>query len=76
MHAARFSHSKRLQRVYACLHKHKRGLTTRQIVQRAEVCAVNSIISELRANGAKISCTLEGVAKDGTRTYRYALGDA
>ena len=31
-----------------------------QIIQRANVCAVNSIISELRANGFDINCQRQG----------------
>ncbi|MCB1909947.1 MAG: hypothetical protein KDH15_21510 [Rhodocyclaceae bacterium] len=39
-----------------------------EIVKRAHVCAVNSIVSELRANGIAISCRRDrGV-------YFYRLG--
>lgn len=55
MHSARLAHSDRLQRVLAVL-RSGQPMTTRQIVQEASVCAVNSIISELRANGILISC--------------------
>ncbi|KJS43523.1 helix-turn-helix domain-containing protein [Roseovarius sp. BRH_c41] len=50
--------SPRLQRVLAVL-KDGRPHTTREIVRRAHVVAVNSCISELRANGAEILCTRE-----------------
>jgi hypothetical protein len=30
--------------------------TTRDIIHKAEVCAVNSIISEIRDNGFKVMC--------------------
>jgi len=50
--------SPRLQRVLALLGD-GRPHTTREIVRRAHVVAVNSIISELRANGAEILCTRE-----------------
>lgn len=30
--------------------------TTRQIIREAGVCAVNSIVAELRANGIVITC--------------------
>lgn len=55
MNAANFDKSDRLQRVYKLL---KRGgeLTTLEIIQRAGVCAVNSIISELRQQGYQITC--------------------
>lgn len=55
MHNARLENSGRLQRVLAVL-KQGRAKTTRQIVREAHVCAVNSIISELRANGIRIEC--------------------
>ena len=55
MHAARLSRSPRLQRVHALLSD---GLerSTLDIAVQAEVCAVNSVIAELRANGAWIEC--------------------
>lgn len=55
MHSAKLKNSERLQRVLAVL-KQGQPKTTRQIVQEASVCAVNSIISELRANGIPIDC--------------------
>jgi hypothetical protein len=57
MHKASLS-SPRLQRVLAVL-KDGRPHTTREIVRRAHVVAVNSCIAELRANGAEINCTRE-----------------
>lgn len=55
MHYAKVETSKRLKRVLNLLSD---GLphTTRDIVRRASVCAVNSIISELRMNGYDINC--------------------
>lgn len=55
MNAANIEKSDRLQRVLTLL---KRGgeYTTLDIIQRAGVCAVNSIISELRQNGYQINC--------------------
>ena len=55
MNAANFDKSDRLQRVYKLL---KKGgeYTTLEIIQRAGVCAVNSIISELRQQGYQITC--------------------
>ncbi|WP_210879197.1 helix-turn-helix domain-containing protein [Roseovarius autotrophicus] len=50
--------SPRLQRVLAVL-RDGRPHTTREIVRRAHVVAVNSCIAELRANGAEILCTRE-----------------
>ena len=54
MHSAKLKTSKRLQRTLAVLRRGK--ATTRQIIRKAHVCAVNSIITELRANGIKIEC--------------------
>lgn len=55
MNAANFDKSDRLQRVYKLL---KKGgeYTTLEIIQRAGVCAVNSIVSELRQAGHQITC--------------------
>jgi len=50
--------SPRLSRVLAVLRDGKPH-TTREIVRRAHVVAVNSCIAELRANGAEIICTRE-----------------
>ena len=55
MHSARISNSKRLQRVDALLADGKE-YSTMDIVRAASVCAVNSIIAELRANGRVIVC--------------------
>lgn len=55
MHAATLSNSPRLQRVADLLSD---GLehTTLEIINAARVCAVNSIIAELRVNGFRIVC--------------------
>lgn len=55
MNAATLDTSDRLQRVYKLLSKGGE-YTTLDIIQKAGVCAVNSIISELRANGYDIKC--------------------
>jgi len=55
MHSAKLNKSLRLQRVLKVLldgNKH----TTRDIIRKAHVCAVNSIISEIRDNGFKVMC--------------------
>lgn len=55
MNSAKLSKSDRLQRVLKVLldgNKH----TTRDIIRKANVCAVNSIISEIRDNGFKVMC--------------------
>ena len=55
MHSARFKRSPRLQRVHALLSDGVEH-STLEISIRAEVCAVNSCISELRDQGAEIHC--------------------
>ena len=59
MNAARLGHSDRLQRVKRFLSDHKPH-STLEIVKKANVCAVNSIVSELRANGLPIQCQRRG----------------
>jgi hypothetical protein len=55
MNAANFEKSDRLQKVAKLL---GRGgeYTTLDIIQKAGVCAVNSIVSELRQHGYNILC--------------------
>lgn len=68
MHAAAIDKSYRLRRVLAFL---KLGPgTTYQISRSCEVCAVNSIIAELRANGYVINCT---AVKGKRGVYQYTL---
>jgi len=55
MNAANLTKSDRLQRVFKFLSKGGE-YTTLEIIQQAGVCAVNSIISELRQNGYQIDC--------------------
>ncbi len=59
MHAARLARSARLRRVHALLLDGQEH-STLDIVNAAQVCAVNSIIAELRANGSNIVCTRRG----------------
>lgn len=65
MHAARLSHSPRLQRVLNLLEDGEPH-STMEIILGAQVCAVNSIVSELRANGEHI----EARVIDGLWHYR------
>lgn len=48
------------------------SLTTMQIVKRARVYAVNSVIAELRENGCEISCE-QRIDADGKRRWFYRL---
>lgn len=59
MHAARLEKSERLQRVAALL-EDGRWHSTLDIVIGAGVCAVNSCVAELRANGFDIACRRVG----------------
>ena len=65
LHAAKVSKSPRLQRVldYLKWMAQPSGFgwaTTRAIIDRANVCAVNSCVAELRANGYDIECKRDG----------------
>ena len=55
MRAAQIANSKRLQRVDALL-ADGREYSTMEIIELCDVCAVNSIVSELRLNGRNIDC--------------------
>jgi hypothetical protein len=65
MHAAKLKNSPRLQRVDKFL-SDLRPHTTRDIIRGADVCAVNSCVAELRANGR----TINGHWHDGKFYYR------
>ena len=71
MHAARLAHSDRLIRVHELMADGVER-TTLEIIAGARVCAVNSCIAELRANGAEIACR-QDVAPDGRRVWRYRM---
>ena len=73
MNAASLSRSPRLKRVLAVL---KRGgwWSTRELLGEAEVCAVNSCVAELRANGIQIECVRRGVREQSLFFYRLADG--
>lgn len=71
MHYGRLSSSPRLQRALRVLQEAKGEISTLDLSRRAEVCAVNSVIAELRANGAEIICRQE--YKDGRRRFFYTL---
>lgn len=69
MRAARLETSPRLQRVLWAL-MDGQWHTTRELIVAAEVCAVNSCIAELRANGVAIETCCQGVGR-----YAYRLID-
>ena len=59
MHYANAEKSQRLTRVIAALESGG-WLTTRDIIERANVCAVNSAISEIRRNGYLVETRCAG----------------
>lgn len=71
MHAARPDRSARLQRVHDLLSS-GREYTTLDIVRLAEVCAVSSIVAELRHGGAEIECR-QSVTRRGKRVWLYRM---
>lgn len=68
MHAAKIDNSERLVKVLNFLRQGP--ATTFEIVISCSVCAVNSIISELRANGYSITCS---AVKGERGVYLYTL---
>jgi hypothetical protein len=59
MNAASIEKSARLGRVLDLLSQGGE-FTTLDIIRQAEVCAVNSIVAELRCNGFDITCQRRG----------------
>jgi len=76
IHAANPAKSRRLTSVLRLLMKRgDKGATTRQIIKVCDVCAVNSIASELRAAGHRIDCKTRIDANGGrVATYRLVVG--
>ena len=48
-----------------------RPRTTRELIERAGVCAVNTCVSELRALGYVIECKSQGHDGHGAHVYAY-----
>lgn len=71
MHAARLDSSPRLQRVHKLLSDGGEH-STLEIAISAEVCAVNSCISELRDQGAEITCR-QIRSQSGQRLWLYRM---
>mgnify|MGYP000442267842 CR=1 FL=1 len=67
MRWARIESSPRLQRVLWAM-MDGQWHSTRELIVEAEVCAVNSCIAELRANGIEIETRCTGVGR-----YQYRL---
>ena len=71
MHAARVDRSARLRRVHEVL-SDGREHSTLDLVRSARVCAVNSIVAELRHGGAEIECRVS-VSGRGERVWLYRM---
>lgn len=71
MHAARLAHSPRLQAVLAALRGGAEH-STLDLVHETGVLAINSTVSELRANGFSIHCR-QAKAPGGGRIWLYRL---
>lgn len=71
MHHATLKSSPRLQRALRALQAANGEISTMELIKEAGICAVNSVIAELRANGAEINCRQE--VKDGQRRFYYTL---
>jgi len=71
MRAANLATSKRLQRVLIALLDYKKH-STRDIIRRAKVCAVNSCISELRRDQLLVdqNLSIECTRKNGLFFYQ------
>ncbi|MDK3072725.1 hypothetical protein QO034_06355 [Sedimentitalea sp. JM2-8] len=71
MHYARLSRSPRLRRALRALQAAQGEISTFDLSRRARICAVNSVIAELRANGAEIAC--RQAREDGQVRFYYTL---
>lgn len=69
--AARLN-SPRLQRVLALMSDGKPH-TTRDVIRRAGVMAVNACMAELRHHGAEITCTKQAAPNGGGLRFYYTM---
>lgn len=72
MHHAKLGKSPRLKRVHKLL-SDGQWHSTWEIAHRAKVCAVNSCIAELRANGAEIEVDQRIGGPDLRRVWFYRM---
>jgi hypothetical protein len=49
------------------------GLTTREWIAKANICACNSVASELRRCGVNVICSYDGRRPQGSSIFRYRL---
>lgn|GEM_PF-2532327 len=71
MHNASLKNSIRLQKVYNSLLSGPK--TTRELINLTGCCAINSIMSELKADGISYRCEYLGKTPDGNKIYQYSL---
>ena len=74
MHSATLSASPRLRRTLAVLEEAGGWISTRALLRAADICAVNSVVAELRDNGCTIDC--EQRVEGGERRWFYRLVEA
>jgi hypothetical protein len=73
-HAANVEKSRRLQGVLHALRTAgDRGITSRDLMIKANVVAPGTCVSELRKSGYVIDCDLRNIYEDGTKIYSYKL---
>ncbi len=72
MRSASLATSPRLRRALDVLETARDWMSTRDLILEAHVCAVNSVISELRANGCTIAVRRD-VDDAGVRRWLYRL---
>jgi len=70
-HYARLATSPRLQRALKVLREAGGPVSTMELSRKARICATNSVVSELRNNGFKITCRQD--CSDGQRRIFYTL---
>lgn len=73
MKHAKLETSERLQRALRVLQAAKGWVSTRTLIRQAQICAVNSVIAELRENGAVIETRATTCSKTGRRLWQYRL---
>lgn len=71
MRYGRLATSARLMRALRALQRADGALSTLELARRARVCAVNSVVAELRANGAEITCRID--TSSGKKRWMYTL---
>ena len=75
MNFSKLESSPRLQRVLTLL-SDEQPHSTRDIMLRANVCAVNSCVAELRENGINIACSQQFNPDTKQRIFIYQMQDA